>query len=207
MRGFLITRVNYDKATHYIYAWCDELIQLAQKTWSVYELSKHKANRENVESYLKKQKPSLVIFNGHGDADTVLGHDDEDLISLKNQNEHLLAQKNVFIRACTAGRSLGQSIKAKGAIGFIGYKIPFVFWYDPTTNLSHPLQDLDAEPFRVCSNQVAVSLLKGHAVREAHNLSMATYKRAISELLNSDSTRGYVIPELVANMRNQVCYD
>lgn len=207
MRGFLITRVNYDKATHYIYAWCNELIRFAKKNWNVYELSKRKANRKNLESYLEKQKPSLVVFNGHGNADTVLGHDNENLISLENQNEHLLAEKNVFIRACTAGRLLGKSIKAKGATGFIGYKVPFVFWCNPTANLSHPLQDSDAEPFRVCSNQVVISLLKGHTVREAHNRSMATYGKVISELLNSESTRGYLIPELIANMKNQVCYD
>lgn len=207
MRGFLITRVNYDKATRYIYAWCDELIHLARKSWVVYELSTQKANRKNVESYLKKQKPSLVIFNGHGNAENVLGHNNEDLISTQRQNEHLLAGKNVFIRACTAGRSLGKSIKNKGAIGFIGYKIPFVFWHDPTANLAHPLQDLNAEPFRICSNQVGISLLKGHTVKEAHNRSIATYKRIISELLTSNSTRSYVVPELIANMRNQVYYD
>lgn len=207
MKGFLITRVNYDKVNRYIYAWCEELLAFAKKNWAVYELSGHKANRKNVESYLKKQKPSLVILNGHGTADTVLGHNHQDLISTQHQNEHLLQGMNVFIRACTAGLILGKTIKKKGANGFIGYKIPFSFWHDPTANLSHPLQDLDAEPFRVCSNQVAISLLKGHTVREAHNLSIATYKRVISELLTSSSTRAYVVPELIANMRNQVCYD
>lgn len=207
MNGFLITRVNYDKPTRYVYAWCEELIQLAKKSWRVYELSKDKASRKNVESYLAKQDPNLVIFNGHGDANTVLGHNGEDLISLRNQNEYLLSGKNIFIRACTAGRSLGKSIKTKGAIGFIGYKIPFVFWHDPTANLSHPLEDFNAEPFRICSNQVGISLLKGHNIREAHDFSMATYRRVISELLSSSSTRAYLVPELIANMRNQVCYD
>lgn len=206
MKGFLITRVSYDEATRYLYFWCEELIQLAKKSWNVYELSKHKANRKDVESYLKKQNPSLVIFNGHGNADTVLGHNGQDLISLKNKNEHLLAGKNVFIRACTAGRLLGKSIKAKGAVGFIGYRTPFNFWHD-LTKLSRPLQDLDAEPFRECSNQVGIALLKGHTAREAHNSSIATYRRVISGLLASDSTRVYLIPELIANMKNQVCYD
>lgn len=206
MKGFLITRVNYDGATRYVYAWCEELIQLAKKNWSTYELSKHKANRKNVESYLKKQNPSLVIFNGHGNADTILGHNGEDLISLGNQNEHLLSGKNVFIRACTAGRLLGKSIKAKGAIGFIGYRIPFSFWLDPT-KLSRPLEDSNAEPFRECSNQVGIALLKGHTVREAHDSSISTYRRVISKLLVSDSARSYLVPELIANMKNQVCYD
>ncbi|MBI2642325.1 MAG: hypothetical protein HYW97_00540 [Candidatus Wildermuthbacteria bacterium] len=180
---------------------------MAKKTWNTYELSDRKANRKTVESYLDRQKPSLVIFNGHGDAGAVLGHNNEALISIENKNEHLLAGKSVFIRACTAGSLLGKSIKEKGAKGFIGYKIPFVFWHDPTANLSHPLRDLDAEPFRICSNQVAISLLKNHTVREAHNLSIATYRREIVKLLSSTSTRGYLIPELIANMKNQVCYD
>ncbi|MEK7510005.1 MAG: hypothetical protein AAB567_00390 [Patescibacteria group bacterium] len=207
MNGFLITRVNYDKATRYLYAWCEELLQLAKKNWRTYELSRVKANRKNVESYLKKQSPSLAIFNGHGNAGAVLGHDNEELISVTYRNEDLLAGKKVFIRACTAGSLLGKNIRAKGAIGFIGYKIPFVFWHDPTTNLSHPLKDPDAEPFRKCSNQIGISLLKGHTVREAHNLSIKTYQKVIAELLTSDSKRSYLVPELIANMRNQVCYD
>lgn len=206
MQGFLITRVNYDEATRYLYFWCEELIQSANKSWKVYQLSKEKASRKNVESYLAKQSPSLVILNGHGNASSVFGHNGEGLISLANQNEHFLAGKNVFIRACTAGLLLGPSIKQKGATGFIGYKIPFSFWWDPG-KLSRPLEDSNAEPFRVCSNQVGLALLKRHTVREAYNNSIGTYRRVISKLLASDSTRAYLVPELIANMRNQVCYD
>lgn len=206
MKRFLITRVNYDEATRYLYFWCEELLKLAKKHWTIYDLAKEKANRKNVESYLVKQNPSLVIFNGHGNAETIFGHDAESLISLVHGNEYMLSGKNVFIRACTAGSLLGKSIKSKGATGFIGYKIPFAFWWDPS-KLSRPLKDLNAEPFRECSNQVAITLLKGHTVRDAHNSSMQAYRRVISRLLASNSTQAYLVPQLIANMKNQVCYD
>lgn len=206
MNGLLITRPNYDRATRYLYFWCEELLQIAKKSWKVYELSKQRANQRNVESYLTKQKPSVVIFNGHGSAESVVGHYGQELISVSRKNEYLLSGKKVFIRACTAGSILGKKIKARGAEGFIGYKAPFVFWTDPA-KLSRPLKDIQAEPFRECSNQVAVALLKGHGVRDAHNSSIATYKRVISKLLTSDSTRAHVVPLLIADMGNQVCYD
>lgn len=203
---FLITRVSEDKETRYVYAWCDELIQLAKKTWNVQELSKEKANRKQVEGRLDKQKPELVVFNGHGNETSVLGYDGEELISL-NDNEHLLKGKNVFMRACSAGARLGKSVYQKGAKGFIGYQMSFIFWYDPRNHFSRPLEDLDAEPFRICSNQVAITLLKGRSIREAHDRSMVVYKKELAKLTSSNSTRKYLAPMLRFNMINQVCYD
>lgn len=204
--SILITRPYYDKVTHYFFHWSKYLIAEAKcKHLKIFDLQKRKAVRKKVESYLIKQIPELVIFNGHGNDSSIAGQNNEVLISVDN-NEHLLEGKNVYIRACNAGKTLGPKAMQAGAIGFIGYEKPFRFWSD-NNSVNNPLQDKLAKPFLECSNQVGLSLIKGHLAREAHNRSIKLYRRKIVKMLTSESSNIFILADLRANMNNQVCYD
>ena len=203
--SILITRPYYDKVTHYFFHWTKEIIvEAKRKGLKIFDLSKKKAIRKNVESYLKKQIPRIVIFNGHGNSFCITGHNNEELITT-NYNEYLLSGKEVYIRACSAGEILGPKVMQSGATGFIGYKKPFRFWSD-RDRLHTPLDDELAKPFLECSNQVGLSLVKGNSIKEAHNKSIKLYRKKIEKMLTSEAQNTFMLPDLIANMRNQVCY-
>ena len=64
----LITRPKHDVTVRYLFYWSKKIIKLAQeKSINVWNLEGKRANYREIESMLKKRKPSLVFFNGHGD--------------------------------------------------------------------------------------------------------------------------------------------
>lgn len=200
----LITRPYYDRATHYLFYWSEEIIKKAERVrLAVFDLQKKRAVRKTIESFLKKQNPRVVIFNGHGSDEAMTGQDDEVVISFNNAE--ILANKNIYMRACNAGKSLGPVIMKKGAKGFIGYREPFIFPYD-IDKVRRPLEDELARPCLECSNQVAFALVSDASVEEAHNLSLDRYREKINELAVSNKPP-YLIGPLVWNMHHQVCYD
>lgn len=203
MLSVLITRPRYEIATHYIFHWSSILVDEAKKKAKLYLLDKEKANKNLVESYLRKHNPDIVIFNGHGNEYCVAGHDNEELIS-SGKNTSLLKNSDVYIRACSAGKVLGREIKQLGARSFIGYEEPFVF-YKKDECFYEPLKDDYAQPFFETSNQVAISLIKGRTAQEAHGDSIKLYNKTISNLLTSKSGNSFLIPDLMGNMKNQIC--
>jgi len=125
MNKCLITRPNHDKVTSYLFEWTKEILKTNQNNIQFFNLGGNNANREKVESYLKKQAPSLVLFNGHGDDNFICGFKDEILIEA-GKNEGLLKGKVVYALACSSAKKLGPIAVEKGAEVFIGYKNPFV---------------------------------------------------------------------------------
>ncbi len=200
----LITRPRYDKGTHYLYHWSGLIIDQAYvKHCSIIDLEKKKAKRSLVVSYLSKQKPELVVFNGHGADSEVYGSDGEMLIST-NEKKEIYENKVFFVRACSAGKILGPLVVKNGAKAFIGYSEVFIFITDPQ-KLIKPLEDENAGPFLRASNEVALSLLKGSTPQEAHEHGVKAHQKEIERLLNSKSFNTYLIPFLQWNMMNQVC--
>lgn len=201
----LITRPKHDSANHYLYCWTGKLVELAkEKKLTLFDLKKEKSNKKNVQGYLKKDQATLVFFNGHGNESTVFGHDDKEIISTSD-NLSLLRDKIVFVRACSAAKKLGKEAVQKGAKAFIGYKSEFRFWHRKDF-MQRPLKDPLARPFMECSNQVEVSLLKGHGPKEAHEKSLDVYKKEIAKAFTSEGDTS-VIPALLHNMKNQVCLE
>ena len=82
-KALLITRPNHDPGTNYLFYWAGEVIIVAQKKGiTVLDLSKDKATKKNFDSYLKRNQPKLIFLNGHGNKDSILGFDNEPLISM-----------------------------------------------------------------------------------------------------------------------------
>lgn len=203
--SLLITRPYYDPVTHYFFYWSEEIIKEAKRVGlKLFDLTKGKAVKKKVESYLAKQNPDLVIFNGHGDDFCITGQDDNILISADN-NESLLKGKYVYIRACSCGKVLGIKIRNAGAKGFIGYKKSFIL-LRKIESFRKPLEDEFAKPFLECSNKVGLALVRGCSAKEAHEASIKKYKEKINDLFVSNSPYTFILPYLRANMNNQVCY-
>lgn len=203
--NLLITRPKHDPATHYLFYWAGELVDAAKrKGVDVVDLFREKAKKKAFQSYLRKNVCDLVIVNGHGNASSVGGHDNEILVSVGDVDD-LFKDKVVFIRACDAGAVLGPEIMRKGASGFVGYIQPYMFPSDKDS-LHTPLKDELAAPILECSNQVGLSLLKGKSAREAHEDSLKKYQEKIDKFSASNSTSTFLLPFLNWNMMIQVCY-
>lgn len=165
---FLLTRPQHEHRVSYLYAWSDDILDFAKNQNIPFtDFKREEANKENVENYLKKRNPSLVIFNGHGAADVILGHKDLPVIMI-NDNEDLLKDKIVYARACYAAASLGNSIVKKGGKCFLGYSQPFA-WVHSADRTCNPATDRLAFPFKEISNSIPLALLDGRTAKEAHD--------------------------------------
>ncbi len=180
---FLITRPRHDRIVNYLFFWSDDIIDFAKgKNINPIDLGEKKATRGNVESYLDKQNPILVMFNGHGTPHMICGHQDEPLIAI-NDNEHILKSRIVYALSCDAGAELGESACKKGCESFIGYGDKFGFVNESDRECS-PQKDRFAAPFREFSNTITLSLLNGATVEE----SVEKAKRKSTELIKRYST-------------------
>ncbi len=188
MKRFLITRPHHDSVVSYLYAWSEEIIYFAQENNVPYtDFKKEKANKEEVEKFLAKQKPSLVVFNGHGSSKSIAGHKNEVLICA-TENEKLLTSTITYAVACDAAAQLGESIIKEGGIAFIGYRGPFGFAHQPSRECT-PGKDLFAQPFKQASNEIIISLLKGHTVNEAYEKSQKTFSKLMQKYSASDADK------------------
>src|SRR3989344_6832419 len=116
----LITRPNHDFATNYLFYWSIALIEQAKrKNVPVSDLSKKRANVKEFTSVMKKTKPSLIVFNGHGNDTFVTGYNNEPLVQV-NKNHTTLAGSVVYARSCRSASKLGQQAIAAGCKAYIG---------------------------------------------------------------------------------------
>lgn len=203
---FLITRPEHDDTTHYLSKWGEKTIGFAAcRGVKVLDLFRKKADKENVESYIKKNDPSLIVFNGHGNNDVVAGDENKAVIKA-GENEALLKSRIVYAISCRSAKELGpKSIKA-GAKAYLGYDDDFIFVYNPG-RITNPLNDATAGLFLNSSNELITSLIKGNSAGEAYERSQKHFKENIGKLLTSESSKdaGILVRYLWWDCKHQVC--
>ncbi|MEK6837010.1 MAG: hypothetical protein AABX69_00010 [Nanoarchaeota archaeon] len=182
---YLLTRPEHDDTTYYLSQWVKGTVEYAQrKGIKVIDLHRQRARKQEVESLLESQSPKLVVLNGHGDNESVRGHNNELLITA-GQNESLLASKIVYAISCSSAKSLGPKSVSAGAISYIGYDDDFIFLYDPA-KFSRPLQDETAGFFLQPSRLFIESIIKGNAVSEARKKCENMLKDTLKSLLGGN---------------------
>ena len=204
-KAILITRPDHDLITTYLFQWSERVIDLANKKHiKVLDLSSKKANEKNFTSYIVKNDPILVFFNGHGNKDIIAGYDNEPLVSA-NKNEKLLEKKIVYARSCDAAENLGELCIKNNALAFIGYKKKYTICYSHAS-VNHPLKDDIAELFITPSNLIPISLLKGNTVKDAYRKSQESMARKFSFMLSTNATQAQrdSAPYLWINKKYQV---
>lgn len=204
MAKILITRPEHDHLTRCLSYWNTKVIESAEnKGNDIIDLHRANANRKAFEGRMEKVDPSLVLLNGHGDEDSVTGHNNEVLVKI-GENELLLKNRIAYAVACSSARRLGL-ICADENTAFIGYNEYFILNLDSHC-LAHPLNDKRAQKFLEPSNKVAIALIKGHTCQEASDSSKREFRRNIRSLLTmSDSDALDDAKDLFWNMSHQVC--
>lgn len=204
-KAILITRPDHDLITTYFLHWSDPVIKEAtSKGFKVLDLRGKKANSNMFSSYIAKHEPIIVVFNGHGNADTITGYDNEPLLEANN-NEKLLVKKIVYARSCDAAENLGQLCIKNGTLAFIGYTKKFTIGYTPSKT-SIPLHDPIAKLFIEPSNLIPLSLLKGNNTGEAYRKSQEAMLRNFRFMLSTRATSAQkdAAPYLWINRKYQV---
>lgn len=202
----LVTRPDHDETTNYLFFWSNFLIDQGKQVGrTVIDLAKRKANAQELFSRLKKLTPKLLVFNGHGDDQSVTGYDNQPLVSIK-KNLGLLKDKIVYSRSCSSAKKLGPASIKSGCKAYIGYNEDFVFMTD-STKVTRPLNDSIAKLFLEPSNYVVTSLLKGHSSGGSNFRSKEKYRRQIQILMlsNSLTVDKQLIPLLVWDYHHQIC--
>jgi len=200
----LITRPKHDVTVRYLFYWAERIIELAkEKSITVLDLKEKRANCKELISMLQKKEPSLVFFNGHGDDNSITGHDNEVLLAV-GKNEQLLISKIVYALSCKSGKILGHKSIQGGAFGYIGYDEDFIFVVDQD-KIREPLKDKTAELFLEASNQVMICLIKGHNIRYSSERSKNIFRENALKLASSESHDNYLAPYLLWDMQHQVC--
>ena len=205
-KDVLITRPEYDYTTRYISAWAKKVIDFAKlKGILLFDLLQTRATKKELESILHKKDPRFVVINGHGNDILVCGQDGEVLIEA-GVNENILRSRIVYALSCRSAKVLGFKSIENGALAYIGYTEDFIFMYS-NEKRGHPLDDKTAELFLGPSNQVVISLLKGHTAGEAQQNSRKSFLRNMQKLLTSESSLedSSTLRYLFWDMQHQVC--
>ncbi len=206
-KHILLTRPNHDPTTNYLYYWSEPIIDFANsKGYSLHDLSKSKANKQNFESHLHHRKINFIFFNGHGNRETICGYNDEPLIEIGTDLKYFNGL-SMYIRSCQVMSILGKEFISNGVLACIGYVRKFTF-FRSTAYLTHPLKDKYARIFLEPSNLVVTTILKGNTFGEAYARSQYAMKKNLQRILSgaANADQRSMAFALYTNIKGQVIY-
>lgn len=184
---FLVTRPNFDPATHYIYHWSEVVIAEAKKKQMlVLDIKGKDVTHKTLLSYSKKHKPALILFNAHGSDTEIFGHLNETLIDLDTKDISFI-NAIVYARSCNSAAKLGPVLVKNGIKTFIGYSQEFAIC-QTNQKISNPVGDNIAKLFLEPSNIIPVSLIKGNTAKQSHLKSIEMMKKNLYHMLSSKAT-------------------
>lgn len=207
MSDILVTRPKHEVTTNYLYFFAEEAITELKKnpTLNIIDLKGDRANKKEFQGIVKKVKPVLIYFNGHGSDEAITGHNNEELVGI-NDGEESLYGKVVYALSCNSAKKLGAHSVSKGTKAYLGYMDKFIFCYQGEC-ITRPLSDGTARMFLGPSNRLIISLGKGNSAQTAYKKSQKEFKRNISKIMSSKSpqTDTSFLPWMVWDMKCQVC--
>jgi hypothetical protein len=186
----LVTRPTYDPITSYLHYFSKDLMTLIKTmpNMHVTDLEGTDVTRKTFEDQISKDKPGLVILNGHGNRDLVCGHKQDPI--LDKANIHIMKGKIVYALSCESLQELGESAVEKGAKAYVGYMAQFMLIHDPS-RVATPEKDNIALQFKKPCVTLMTALVFGNTVQESINKTKEEYANAIRYYGNSEDDYGY----------------
>ena len=207
-RIILVTNPADDIPVKYLDAWSELIIETAkkQKDTLIFELKNEQANKQKLTRAIQREKPQLIVFNGHGNSSSICGFKQKILIRC-DDNEYLLKGKIVHSISCNSGKELGQKCIKIGTLSYIGYSEEFKLTHLNKQTNQERLSDPIATFFLGPAFEVVLALIKGATAGEAYKKSQAMYAKYLRTLLASSVTEynTTVASRLFHNLTHQVC--
>lgn len=193
----LIPRPSYEDTTAYLSKWSERIISAAKSRGkAVIDLDGSRANRWEFENCMQVHDPGFVVLNGHGNVDSVAGHNGEILLK-SGENEKLVRSGIVYALSCKSAAKLGVDCVNAGARAYVGYAQDFIFAFDPSRS-AMPLQDGFAKPFFESTNIIPTSLIKGNSVSDSLSKSKQMFQKNIEYFKTHTSVESsYIIAFLL----------
>ena len=181
MACVLFSRPCDDVTLNYLHYYSKELVLECDKIGhKTINKEKEEANKAIIISIINKQKPELIMFNGHGSPEEICGHKQEVIISAK-ENPETLKNTIVYSLSCSSALILGPKSVENGAISFIGYEFDFALGKDTESEAS-PKYDKIAKLFLEPSNILFSSLLNKKNVKTSVEKAKKKMKENIDYL-------------------------
>ena len=155
---------THDEATQRSSCWANEALAAIQPTL---DLSGPQAVESQVQSALK-HPCKLVLFYGHGDSNSWIGHDWSPAIRVASASR--LRGAIVHAVACYTGGRLSRAAIQAGALAYVGYTGVFELFEDSADD-------------RWVSGATAIiteELARGGTVQDAVDASISVYEAAIA---------------------------
>lgn len=196
--GIIITLPESDDVTKYLSTFSRDIIQTSHENQIPIKLiEQEKVTKINVESMLKSMDYKIVIFNEHGSPSCIMGHKNEKIIFV-GENDFLLKDRITYARSCWAVVELGKKCAEGGNGCFVGYRIPFMFIID-ITRITNPLKDNIAKVFFETSNLVPLGLIKGHTAEESNENAKRSMLKSINKALKRGDKDSQAIAQTLWN--------
>ena len=187
MAKILITNPAHDDITHYLHVWSRQTIARAESGGhKVLKIERENVNRKNIEKFISRQKPELIVFHGHGTDDCIFGFGMKEVIVKSDDNEHHLKNKITHSITCSSAAGLGKAAIKKGGRAFIGFVQDFWCPYNPTFT-SNPKKDIVARCNIEPVMRLSESLVKNNTVKESYKKSQECFKRWLDACQRSDA--------------------
>lgn len=202
-QSIVITRPFYDNTTAYLHRWNKLVVEeIKRRSSSFADLEYQRVNKKEFESVVKKIKPNVILLNGHGGPDEILGDNHSTLIKV-GVNDYILKNSVVYALSCSSAKVLGPACIRAGAKAYVGYKEDFIFAFTEgysTRAEQDPLAKLFLEP----TQKIAIHLVNGNSSKDSHEKGIREFQKNIQKVLLSNSTEKYVARFLVWDLVNQV---
>ncbi len=197
-KGILMTAPRHDITTEYLSAFSISIEHSCNEKGIICKTLKgESANKEEFEKTLEKLNCDMVVLNGHGSEEAIAGHKNEILVKV-GKNENILKEKIVYARSCEAASILGEKVVEKSGGCFIGYNLPFEFYYDENW-ITNPIKDNTARLFLDSSNIVPLTIVKGNSSNESHNRAKKQMLKNIKKVLRDKNKESFAIAESLWN--------
>jgi hypothetical protein len=186
-KTILVTRPSFDRVTNYLYHWVKSPLETAERhSFRVVSLDGEDANKKEFEGRNVSLGPVFILFNGHGDYQTITGQNYEVLVQL-NKNDDQFSGKVVYAISCGSAKELGRSMVAKKAVSFIGYEDDFILHTDRNME-TRPLEDEFARYFLEHAQVFISSLAKGNTIGQAYEKAKQNLQEKLTDAMYADPT-------------------
>lgn len=197
-RGILLTAPRHDITTEYLAVFSSPIENSCDaKGFLCKTLKDESANKNEFEKTLSRLNLKMVFFNGHGNEKSIAGHKNEILVK-SGENEDILKDRIVYARSCEAASILGEKVIENSKSCFIGYTLPFEFYFDENW-VTNPIKDNTARLFLESSNLVPLSVIKGNSSKESHDRAKKQMLKNIKKVLRSKNKESFAIAESLWN--------
>lgn len=185
MPDVLFFRPGFELATNYLFEWFGLGASAAEAMgYRVIDIPREAATLANLLDALQNYQYSLIFLGGHGNPDTLTGHDME-IIFKACQNDEAVAGNILYVLSCYTGQILGPSMVSKGAVAWVGYQLDFRFLVDTSKPI---LEDPLAEPFKDIVFEIVVRLLRGETIKQVWDGGIAKCNEWIDRLYDRPET-------------------